>query len=749
MFYSHDVLTSRKYGVATVWLVATLGAKSNLRKINRKAILDVDVPKACQTIIDPAAPMALRLQGNLLYGVSRVYLQQCGYVLSDAQNAHNAIRLMLKAMQDAGLDPEAGKARPEQLVLQDDPSFLPDFALLPPADLLADLQIPLVQTPRSGESQSLTPFGSQQAPGTPGEQLGGLVIPSSSSRGAGGFALAGDDGGVSSMMGDHSGMLEEEGIVPLLDDPDFGFDADGNLIEFTPGQPVPGTPAVAGGATVTSDAGASARVRREHEEGQRAGVELHDGDMDIDLPLFGDDLSEGEAFPANRPVQGQEQSVLVETSSTVAAPMRRKRRTARVLSLDTTMELRNKDLSNWNTNYLKNMEQASRVKHKQWVASQAKKNAEYWVWGAGLGGIGNRLAGATGPTPFDNFYGDGLFKLLTGQSRKSRAGKKHDRDSGIDEETQGESRRVRPKSDEDQEQIGRGEEDEAMFVPGGDEEVELPRDAPSALDDQQVFSAMPWNMSASRHGSSALPLSGRVGMLGSMGRPSSLSMGRGRGSRMVSASPLHGHGKTGAGGLEALRSLEGEDELGNIVSDDFGFAPLGPGTDSDESFEQQPFQPSVRVHGALSAEGGNFLAFVADAIAEKRQRAKAALGEMADEQRAEAAEGIDEVLFEEFLSPTENTKMVAAQGLLMVLALGTKGLLNVRQDDGFEEIGLSLTKEALALQTAVQEHVEEEADVEKGEGQFEEQLAMGAEIEVDDDAESEEAGDDHDSLYTD
>lgn len=29
-------------------------------------MLDVDVAKACKTIVDPAAPMALRLQGNLL-----------------------------------------------------------------------------------------------------------------------------------------------------------------------------------------------------------------------------------------------------------------------------------------------------------------------------------------------------------------------------------------------------------------------------------------------------------------------------------------------------------------------------------------------------------------------------------------------------------------------------------------------------------------------------------------------------------
>ncbi|KAF2464897.1 uncharacterized protein BDR25DRAFT_296064 [Lindgomyces ingoldianus] len=734
MFYSHEVLTSRKYGVATVWLVATLGSKSNLRKINRKAILDVDVPKACRTIIDPAAPMALRLQGNLLYGVSRVYLQQCGYVLSDAQNAENSMRMMLKVMKNAGLDPDAGKAKPDQLVLQDDPSFLPEF-VLPPPELLADLDIPLFQTPRSGESQSLTPFGSQQAHATPEAQIGGLVLPSSSSRGAGGLVLAGDDGDGAGTMGGPSGIVGEEGIMEPLEEPDFGFDADGNYIEFTPGPVISGTPAVPGAPTVPSDAGASARVRREHEEGHRAGAELHGDEMDIDLPAFGDDLLESEAFPTSAPVQVEERIEHMESSSTAAAPMHRKQRTARTLPVDSTMELRNKDLADWNTNYLRNMEEASRIKNKQWVATQAKKNAEHWVWGAGIGGIGNRLAGATGPTPFDRFYGDALFELITGHTRKGPAGKKHDRDSGIDDETQNQSRRVRHRTDEDQEEIGHVEDEETMFAPGGDEEVELPREAPSALDDQQVFSAMPWNISASIRGSSAIPRSGRVG--------------HGRASRMISASPLHGRGRSIPGGLEALRNLEGEDEFGNLGSDDFGFAPAGAGPDSDDvSGEQQPIQTSTRVREALSSEGENFLTFVADAIVMKRQRIRAGLEHRSDILQAEAATNVDEVLFEEVLPPVENTKIVAAQGLMMVLALGTKGLLHVRQNDGFEEIGLSLTDKALGMQ-AVVEDAQEESEVEGGEGHFEEQRVDSTESEGESGAESENADsdDDQDSLY--
>jgi len=48
-------------------LVATLGQTSSLKKVSRKAILNVNVPKACESILMPEAPLALRLQSNLLY----------------------------------------------------------------------------------------------------------------------------------------------------------------------------------------------------------------------------------------------------------------------------------------------------------------------------------------------------------------------------------------------------------------------------------------------------------------------------------------------------------------------------------------------------------------------------------------------------------------------------------------------------------------------------------------------------------
>jgi hypothetical protein len=51
------------------------------------------------------------------------------------------MRQMLKVVKNSDLDPEAGRAaRPEQLLLQDDPNFMPDLAF---ADLAMDFDLNL------------------------------------------------------------------------------------------------------------------------------------------------------------------------------------------------------------------------------------------------------------------------------------------------------------------------------------------------------------------------------------------------------------------------------------------------------------------------------------------------------------------------------------------------------------------------------------------------------------------------------
>lgn len=230
--------------------------------------------------------------------------------------------------------------------------------------------------------------------------------------------------------------------------------------------------------------------------------------------MLGDDLPEGEAFPTGGGSLHDQPTELVESSDTVVAPVRRKQRAGRVLPVDATMELRNKDLSDWNTNYLANMKEASKQKNQHRLKQLAKENAEFWMWGSGIGGIA--ADGVHGPSPFDRFIGDNLFQLFTGVSRHGGARPKRDRDSGIDEVTQEESRGKRQRMDESIEdgqaqsdEFGRGQVDEGMFVPGGDDDIELPREEQSPLDDQQRFSEMPWNITASVRGSSAVPRSGK------------------------------------------------------------------------------------------------------------------------------------------------------------------------------------------------------------------------------------------------
>jgi hypothetical protein len=158
--------------------------------------------------------------------------------------------------------------RPEQLVLQDDPSFLPEFAL-PPPELLADLDFGLdLHISRSGDSQSLTPFGSQHSQSSSHTgALGGLVLPTSSPDPLGGFELQGDNDEAG-----HSGFL---GATDGLDlgEPEFMFDENGEFLEVPVAQNVAGTPAAQSAAAMHSDAGASAKVRREHEEGRMGGAQ--------------------------------------------------------------------------------------------------------------------------------------------------------------------------------------------------------------------------------------------------------------------------------------------------------------------------------------------------------------------------------------------------------------------------------------------------------------------------------------------
>ncbi|KAI9817479.1 MAG: hypothetical protein M1827_001089 [Pycnora praestabilis] len=736
MFYSHEggisslrrvfwkvltgpkVLTSRKYGVATVWLVATLGSKSNLKKVNRKAILDVDVPKACQTILTPEAPMALRLQSNLLYGVSRVYSQQCGYVLVDAQNAQNNIRALMKVIRTAELDLPTGAARPDQLILQDDPAFLPDF-ILPDLDFNLS-KLDLSSSAVAHRSSVLSPYSQQSSRSSrqdAEDSALGLIIPTSdtgNSAGVEGFLP--QFGDISSLHRDSVtaaldpfGINEEDGFFP---DVDFEFDAEGNVRELGGLAPERAMGiADMGRRRIGNDSVAVGRVQLEHEEGLQAGQLGDPMELNDSIPLTGDDfnlLPEAEPFPENftRGILGVPPAVQDReeepSSQSAEAPQRRKRKGPQILEMDLSMELRNADLAQWNQEYLENMTEVVRYKQVGKALRQAKKNASFWVFGTGIGGIGSGVGTSMMKSPLNMFSGQQLMQVVTGLDAISNV-KKRGRQGQEEDTSDSEGRRVRAR-EHNEDQIGRGDDD-VMFDAGGmvpvldDERVEVGREAPGELQDPS--SAMPWNVSASlsRQGSSMVQGRGFPGSIGgfptSAGRPSSLfgaesgSLPR-RLSRLTSASPLLGRGRPS--GLERLSSLEipehdDEDELlggradagDELALNDFEI--YGPGANVDTQTAAQ----SQWMKETLNRESFNFLEFLGAGVDKERYPADGDQDELAGE---EPRRGF--VLFRELLPPTENTKMVAAQALLHTLALATENLITVNQNEGYGDIRMEL-----------------------------------------------------------
>ncbi|KAK0895596.1 R8 protein [Friedmanniomyces endolithicus] len=696
MFYSHGVLTSRKYGVATVWLVATLGAKSTHKRVSRKAILDVDVQKACDTIERPEAPMALRLQSNLLYGVTRVYSQQCGYVLTDAEAAKNNMKAIFRVIRASGLEAEGGtKGRADQLLLPDDPNFLPDFDLVPIDLEQLDMNFDPSSVQEAEESQrsTLSPHNPQLVFGSQ-DSLPMLNIPGRSSSLFGGPVGGGGSFGIRGDSGAGTGMRHRDELF-LDDDLGITVEPDGTM-RFNE---EPARRSVVPSAKIDRDGAGNAGSRLEagYEEGGLGRSVRDRPDADGFMSMQDDDNSglhngDAEAFA---PRDGTDEVLQQHTTSeTVAAPARRRNKPApKVLTVDTTMELRNGDLARWNTDYVANMLEVTRHKHASRAIAIAKDNARHWVLGAGsLGALSQSDMLVNGPLGM--FSGARLLEALTGLDLTG-TGEKRGRDLSDDDE-EGKRKRSRTLGEPSSDELGRGLEhqyDDGYIANTGDDYtgVEQGREAPTPLDDRHLSSIFPWNRSTggSRRPTGVFTSATLAGAAG-IGTPAGigLPMSR-RASRLQSASPLVGRAL--AGTAAAALAEAGMDDLG-LEQDLYGadldlamsgltseFELFGPAAEVDtETAAQSQWQ-----RAALDTESAHFLGFVQAAIAEADAR-HGQLG-AGDE---DGGEMVGSVEFGELLPPERNTCVVAAQALLHVLTLGTKGLLEVEQEEAFGGITL-------------------------------------------------------------
>ena len=90
MFYS-ETLLSKTGPLARVWLSANLE-----RKLSKSHILQSNIESSVSAIVDQGqAPLALRLSGQLLLGVVRIYSRKARYLLDDCNEAILKIKMVL------------------------------------------------------------------------------------------------------------------------------------------------------------------------------------------------------------------------------------------------------------------------------------------------------------------------------------------------------------------------------------------------------------------------------------------------------------------------------------------------------------------------------------------------------------------------------------------------------------------------------------------------------------------------------
>ncbi|OAL31682.1 hypothetical protein AYO20_08075 [Fonsecaea nubica] len=102
MFYSEQLL-AKTGPLARVWLASNVE-----RKLSKSQILQSDIQSSVGAIVDQGhAPMALRLSGQLMLGVVRIYGRKARYLLDDCNEALVKIRMTFKSTNNHDLPANA------------------------------------------------------------------------------------------------------------------------------------------------------------------------------------------------------------------------------------------------------------------------------------------------------------------------------------------------------------------------------------------------------------------------------------------------------------------------------------------------------------------------------------------------------------------------------------------------------------------------------------------------------------------
>lgn len=563
--------------------------------------------------------------------------------------------------------------RRKQLVIDNDPNFVPDFDL-PVLEFNdnGELILPDVDISQGTKLYSqFSPLGLSSASHV-NPPLINLDLRRSSSQASLGIASFGGEG--------HS-QLVGDNMVPMFgDDEELPFadlgltiDADGNLIEEPELPPHPVQQSGEMGEAL--DKAPSGALFPEDD------VHFFPGDDDFQVMLGGEDQL---PVTTQGTMQNNENKVPLPSSEPLSSdpaqqplqPQQRRKRKRHALNTDQDTYFSREEFAQWEPQYIVRIEGARTVPHNV-TRAQAMKNAYNFLFGMGIGDVGilngvpdlrHELAEMFSGVTLKNRI-PGFEEKVAGQGRRRRSASVA---FGSEKDEQ-DDRRVRSRVDEGDvatlEQDAQGIrshqdaqiiDDDAMAVFGDDQDLvpEAGRErAGSALSDHRRSSNAPWNRPTSAVPSSAAK-NVETGRNAVEGSPLV-----GRGSILQPSDIKFSDGAAPAFGSEGFEPMQHDGAADFSSYSEFG-AAAGVST--------QEANTSQFMRQALDREGRNFLGFV--------ERTAADRGRADSEDK-----GLRWVNFDGLFEEQDKTKPVVAQAFLHVLTLATKNQIKVTQD-GIEDL---------------------------------------------------------------
>lgn len=96
MFYSQIIL-SRKGPLGKIWLAAHFE-----KKLSRQQIFSTDISATVDSVVNSNVPLALRVSGQLMLGIVRIYAKKLSYLVGDATEALYRMQLAYPSAESGG-----------------------------------------------------------------------------------------------------------------------------------------------------------------------------------------------------------------------------------------------------------------------------------------------------------------------------------------------------------------------------------------------------------------------------------------------------------------------------------------------------------------------------------------------------------------------------------------------------------------------------------------------------------------------